>query len=1313
MAQVAPHEAPSSLEVVHQNTLSRTSVGLQPVTVPRNESLERFSQVIMYGVALVFIWGGILSLAFAEGASELNFLALLVGGGVSSAMAMFMIEIRVRGGQHALDQPQGYLLGLAFFFMATGMLWGTRFMAGWLSADPINLNVFVEGSSSGSWYIHAQNWRAGPNTILLQTVGTVALVLAQRRLLSRYTGSLDLAWAVMVFTPIALLWVGIGTWAHWSGGAFGWQLGLAMVVLCGLSMHMSVQSDVSYTFVISAITTSLLPVVYQLNLDEVIVDGSEQLAAISMLIPLIFLQGWFAKDARLRRELVESISWAMVGIVIIVMLLLFPWGGTTNPAHLVFLDFTVSNVFGAQAAEILTPGALLWGALLFGYFPAVHARRTPAMPILLAATLWTFSGDAADFPWLIAITTAVYMLGYADATRPWVAQATMAALTLSAVVRGTLVDADVLGSARVTDDLLPGIVPAALLMLAFLGKQRGLLPAFAPVAVIGLIVVTPTFANLLGQSAVLGWVVALLPLVMWQIDLRKLATKDTAELASVSYQGALAMLVPAVLASTGRLTLGEGTETEVLLLVAAVLYGLSLVDRSSQVGLGGMITHFGTGGRPVEDETKAIEAGTPLDQVGLMLSIVMLAQAAGGLEQELLRLLFPVLPFLLLLGEALRMERITSSDRAYGLLVVLVLVIWPFLTGDAPSRANVDDQVLLELWVWEISLLAVPMVVLARKRKDFVYDSVDLDRLTLVFLLILASLDIYIGLRMPLLFAVVAWLAHRHGRDAILALSPLIWFLNPFTANESFLFTRTAAFIEDRLMLPFNELLGLNSLVGVLLIATMLEPVRASIMARRAGEENAGGAMATAWMLFGVVVLVPDITWAGASVIGILILRQWWFGRPDAVVWLHAALLMWLMIFLPSTMESAGDAIQLACATVGILAMLFSLGQEALIFRYTAPVAAEAPLPKGEFDFSSKKGRDNIAQTLEVGSIVLLLCTPTFALGLGHLVGAVLGTRQLLRHPTDVRLGIIPVLHALAAAVVVNTVTDGAADTTVLSGVVLGAEAAVLLFIGLTRTDPVTGWLDDFAPDVERSRDTMGILGLGYLVASILLLFAGADTWTFRLLLIALICLSLGLKGFGEDGASWQRAIGIYGGLVAMIGLSLSIEGNNAGFWRSVLFLIIGMIAFGFGTLYLQRQGGPSGVLETSRTKMQMVQGGATYGGTVEAAPASLLDRVPAPVTNQADLDAIQVEAEVQDEQAQEGQVEAPGETIAEPAGALEATPEVGTEAEPLDDLMDLVIDEAMRARLHAAIRNTPHDGFRPTLKITERGEVMLEFLPN
>ena len=71
------------------NTLSRTSVGLQPVTVTRNEALERFSQVIMYGGAR-FHLGGILSLAFAEGLELVSSPSLWAV--LSSGMAMFRIE---------------------------------------------------------------------------------------------------------------------------------------------------------------------------------------------------------------------------------------------------------------------------------------------------------------------------------------------------------------------------------------------------------------------------------------------------------------------------------------------------------------------------------------------------------------------------------------------------------------------------------------------------------------------------------------------------------------------------------------------------------------------------------------------------------------------------------------------------------------------------------------------------------------------------------------------------------------------------------------------------------------------------------------------------------------------------------------------------------------------------------------------------------------------------------------------------------------------------------------------------------------------
>ena len=313
--------------------------------------------------------------------------------------------------------------------------------------------------------------------------------------------------------------------------------------------------------------------------------------------------------------------------------------------------------------------------------------------------------------------------------------------------------------------------------------------------------------------------------------------------------------------------------------------------------------------------------------------------------------------------------------------------------------------------------------------------------------------------------------------------------------------------------LPFNELLGLNSVVGVLIVATMLEPVRASIMARRAGEENAGGGLAPHGCS------LASSFWCLTSRQGLghrhLILRRG--GLASRRCGMVARCDADVAADFPARHGLGGR-----CRATG-LRDRWPVGDAVHLRRtriFGTPPLDDRLLAEGEFVLG--KGPSNSPDP-EVGSIVLLLCTPTFALGLGHLVGAVLGTRQLLRHPTDVRLGIIPVLHALAATVVVNTVTDGGVDTTVLSGAVLGMEAAVLLLIGMTRNDPVTGWLDAFAPGVERSRDTMGVLGLGYLVASVLMLFAGADTWTFKAPLIALICLSLGINGFGANGASWQR----------------------------------------------------------------------------------------------------------------------------------------------------------------------------------------------
>ena len=53
------------------------------------------------------------------------------------------------------------------------------------------------------------------------------------------------------------------------------------------------------------------------------------------------------------------------------------------------------------------------------------------MPIGLAFSLWTLNGDEAIVPWTLALIMISYMLFYAKATRMWVANLTLSALSFS------------------------------------------------------------------------------------------------------------------------------------------------------------------------------------------------------------------------------------------------------------------------------------------------------------------------------------------------------------------------------------------------------------------------------------------------------------------------------------------------------------------------------------------------------------------------------------------------------------------------------------------------------------------------------------------------------------------------------------------------------------------------------------------------------------------------------------------------------------------------------------------------------------------
>ena len=137
-------ETKTKLSRPSKNNVSKAAQGSIYGTVPSKDvklkitppgstdidAFAKFAQLIMYGIATLAIWGGIFSIAFAEDATNQNFLVLGVGGILSAGMALTLVEMQRRKGGDGLHAVHDYLLGISFFFAAIGVLWGTRYLMG-------------------------------------------------------------------------------------------------------------------------------------------------------------------------------------------------------------------------------------------------------------------------------------------------------------------------------------------------------------------------------------------------------------------------------------------------------------------------------------------------------------------------------------------------------------------------------------------------------------------------------------------------------------------------------------------------------------------------------------------------------------------------------------------------------------------------------------------------------------------------------------------------------------------------------------------------------------------------------------------------------------------------------------------------------------------------------------------------------------------------------------------------------------------------------------------------------------------------------
>ena len=123
----AINERPGSLfeSAIPAPVLDDTVV--KKIQVPQeNIELQKFAQLILYGISLAAIWGGILSIAWDDSTTNEDFLVLGFGGIISAIMAIALVEWQRRRGGKEVHSVHGYILGIGLFFSAFGVLFSMR-----------------------------------------------------------------------------------------------------------------------------------------------------------------------------------------------------------------------------------------------------------------------------------------------------------------------------------------------------------------------------------------------------------------------------------------------------------------------------------------------------------------------------------------------------------------------------------------------------------------------------------------------------------------------------------------------------------------------------------------------------------------------------------------------------------------------------------------------------------------------------------------------------------------------------------------------------------------------------------------------------------------------------------------------------------------------------------------------------------------------------------------------------------------------------------------------------------------------------------
>jgi hypothetical protein len=1344
-AQSASLAAPGTLMQgsVSAPSLSVVSPGPMPTNAVVNP-LQKFAQLILYGIAMVAIWGGILAIAFSDNSTNLNFLILGIGGIVSSIMAIALVEWQRRKGGDELHSVHDYLIGIGFFFSAVGVLWGSRWLIG------------VAGSNDVSWLINESvpysdaDWYPSANAIYVQLVACLILIMGQVWYLSRLKGQTTFGWSVASFTPLVLALIGFGPWMRWSGDIVSWELGISIISLSAFAMWLSLRSNSGMIFAIVAIFCGIIPILYEFQNQPV--DDSGLGGALSLMVFIIVVQGWLSADGKLRQDLMQWTSIFLVGEVVFAMIF-----ARAEDLNLILGPFRGDEL--GELSTILTLQVVLWLTVLVAYFPATLKRRIPYMPIGLAASLFIITPQASIIPWILTIIMLPYMVIISDVTRKWVANSTIIAAGASFFLQSYL------NSDGFYYDNFDSLLILALLVTGEIGRLKGKIDDFAHFALLGLLVLSSPV--LLGSGALIPWAIVIYTISSSYLMLDQVQ-KNPEEKSALGATSALftSMLLSVVLSYAGRLEvplpdsiMDSLSGLNITLAVVGITVYLSMIKfKETELDVGYLISMGNTNRKklvPVfdpltgnwvipqvveeEEEEEEFVGWGPLSRISLIGPLLLFSIAVSSINVESIALqiqwiVLMLIPIGIIIKEVLDEKEASSVGR--------MIAIWLMVIVAAPVSLKLNlaalevDQLIINGILFDLFLLSGPLIVSAMlTKKGINEDSIDesADIGTLVGLLALGFIDSSGGLLFITMYFLVFSRSLKHRQNGLLAFAPiaLVMFQSRFAWDSSVIYSLLQLIDISSYDPSAVTVLGMTRLSCLILTLTSLVILAKGVVEGRVGlkedQKETPMIMPSLWLAIGLAGILSEVGWLFVVLTILLSLYSWLSGRIELIPWSPIFMFFSILVGLSSSSTftdlSEGEIVSNSFLFTGIFTLVLNqMASKELLYKWSPEVNSDSSAVDTLMDLRSIEGRVQMENYTRILGIICLTLSWSTIFGIGTVIGAVWITRETFSKGQKYALLALPLLYSFAAGNLISQleIVSESMEGTIV-GLILVAGGISMTYLA-SKTEVVWSWgIFDWEDETEYFSwiDRVGIIAIVYFLSGVgwivsLNFSNNAENITLFSIWAAYL-IGVAIQGFRDETETpWRRGVGSFGSLFSIFMLSLSIETE---LFRYVLWMLLGIVAFGFGILYMNRMGDGTMVFET-QTETQEPQYMIPQP-QIQEVPAAMPVKETVEDISEEDEESTDDEFESELEKAFGEMEEVKQEPVVEEevkklptAKPVVRAPEqpLATPSTVLPPLFDVKLDQTVRAVILQRIAMTPHIGFRPVVNVQKNGNINLTF---